>query len=501
MKKRFLLGVDLGTTATKAALYRTDGALCSEARAEVPLQHPKPGWAEQSLDDFYHSAAQAVRECLSAAAVPAGEVAGVAFDSQMAGLGAIDEKFRPATRFDSWLDMRCQPYIEELNRTHAERITALTGCPPTCNHGPKMLWWMHERPEEARRIAKFVMPTCYVAGRLAGLSAEDAYIDYTFLHFTAAADARTGSWSAELCESLGLDRTRLPSIVEPWTVIGEVQEEPARAFGLCPGTPVAAGCGDTAAGALGAGVVRPGMLLDTAGTASVLACCTDRFAADLENRALLVMRSVIPGVWNPLAYIGGGGLALRWFRDQFSGGDYDAIFQEVDRAPAGCDGLLFSPHLGGRICPSAPEMRGAWLAFSWGHTRAYFIRAVAEGVAYEYAYYLRILRSLWSEQQLLEARVIGGGAQSPVWNQIKADVLDVPFRRVMRAESATWGSALIAGKACGVITDLAKAALTGSPVQESCHQPDPSLRKTYDRAISRYLAWQRVLEKGFKQYA
>ena len=118
---------------------------------------------------------------------------------------------------------------------------------------------------------------------------------------------------------------------------------------------MAAGCGDTAAGALGAGVVRPGMLLDTAGTASVLACCTNRFGADLENRALLVMRSVIPGVWNPLAYIGGGGLALRWFRDQFSGGDYDAMFQEANQAPAGCDDLLFSPHLGGRVCLPPPR--------------------------------------------------------------------------------------------------------------------------------------------------
>jgi xylulokinase len=501
MKKPFLLGIDLGTTASKAALYRTDGVLISEARVEVPLEHPKPGWAEQSLDDFYHSAAQAVRECLSAAAVPPIAVAGIAFDSQMAGLGAIDDKFRPATRFDSWLDMRCQPYIEELTRKYADRITALTGCPPTCNHGPKMLWWLNERPEEARRIVKFVMPTCYVAGRLAGLSADDAYIDYTFLHFTAAADARKGNWSPELCESLGLDGNRLPRIIEPWTVIGEVQEEPAGAFGLCPGTPVAAGCGDTAAGALGAGVVRPGMLLDTAGTASVLACCTDRFATDLENRALLVMRSVVPGVWNPLAYIGGGGLALRWFRDQFSGSDYEVMFQEADRAPAGCDGLLFSPHLGGRICPSAPWMRGAWLGFSWGHSKAHFIRAIAEGVAYEYAYYLHILRSLWPEQQLSEARVIGGGAQSPVWNQIKADVLNVPFRRVMRAESATWGSAMIAGRACGAVTNLGEAALTCSPLEESLHRPNLLLRETYDRAISRYLGWQKTLEKGFEQHA
>jgi xylulokinase len=357
---------------------------------------------------------------------------------------------------------------------------------------------MNERPESYKRIAKFVMPSCYVAGRLAGLRADEAYIDPTFLHFTALADAREGQWSGELCARIGVDCGRLPRIVEPWTVIGEVRDESARDFGLCPGTPIAAGCGDTAAGALGAGVVVPGLLLDTAGTASVLACCTNRFAADLDHGTLMVMRSVIPGVWNPLAYIGGGGLALRWFRDRFAAGDYGRMFEEAQNAPAGCDGLLFSPHLGGRICPTAPAMRGAWLGFSWGHTRAHFIRAIAEGVAYEYAYYLRILRSLWPEQALSEARVIGGGAQSLVWNQIKADVLNIPYRRVLRAESATWGSALVAGKACGIIGDLAEAASFGAPIAEAAKQPDVFLRETYDRAIDRYLDWQRRLQKGFE---
>lgn len=501
MATRFLVGVDLGTTATKAAVYEPDGTLLSEARAEVPLHTPEPGSVEQNTDDFYDSAARAVRECLVAASIPPAEIGGIAFDSQMAGLGSVDDEFRPAARFDSWLDMRCQPYIEELQRRHAEPITRITGCPPTCDHLPKILWWMHERPEPYGRIAKFVMPACYVAGRLVGLRAADAFIDYTFLHFTGLANARAGVWSRELCESLGVNQARLPRIVEPWAVVGEVQSEPARAFGLSPGTPVAAGCGDTAAGALGAGVVRPGMLLDTAGTASVLACCTDRFAADLENRALLVMRSVVPGVWNPLAYIGGGGLALRWFRDQFGGGDYDRIFEQAVGIPAGCDGLLFSPHLGGRICPAAPGMRGAWLGFSWGHTKAHFARSIAEGVAYEYACYLRILRGLWPEQELVEARVIGGGARSPVWNQIKADVLGVPFRRVMRQESATWGSALIAGKACGMIPDLAEAALAHAPVEATVCRPDTSLRETYDRSIARYSAWQGALEKGFQSYA
>jgi xylulokinase len=502
VSKRFLLGVDLGTTATKAALYRRDGQLVSEGRADVPIVHPQPGWVEQDSEDFYRSAVTAVRQCVSAANIDPAEIAGIAFDSQMAGLGTIDENFRPATRFDSWLDMRCQPYIEELKARHADRIMALTGCPPTCNHGPKMLWWMHERPEDYRRIAKFVMPACYVAGRIAGLRADEAFIDYTFLHFTVLADAERGAWSPELCDLLGVDVARLPRIVAPWEVIGEVRDDAAREFGLAPGTPIAAGCGDTAAGALGAGVVRPGMLLDTAGTASVLACCTDRYVADREHRALLTMRSVVPGVWNPLGYIGGGGMALRWFRDDLAewDGSYERMFKAAAKAPAGCDGLLFSPHLGGRICPAAPEMRGAWVGFSWGHRQGHFFRAILESVAYEYAYYLKILRGQLSGLKLVEARVIGGGAQSPLWNQMKADILQVPYKRVMRAESATWGSALIAGKASGLIDDLAAAAFETAPAAQQVIEPDPTLRETYEKTFERYLGWQRTLEDGFEKW-
>jgi xylulokinase len=331
------------------------------------------------------------------------------------------------------------------------------------------------------------------------------------LHFTALADAEHGSWSGELIEMLGVDAARLPRIVAPWEVVGEVQMQAAAEFGLAPGTPVAAGCGDTAAGALGAGVVAPGMLLDTAGTAAVLACCTDRYVADRENRALLTMRSVVPGVWNPLAYIAGGGLALRWFRDNFlnphgnaaadASGLYERMIEFAGRAPAGCDGLLFCPHLGGRICPAAPTMRGAWVGFSWGHMQGHFFRAILESIGYEYSYYLRILRGLASGQPLIEARVIGGGAQSSSWNQMKADILGVPYRKVLRSESATWGAALIAGKASGVIGDLAQAALASAPVSEELLEPDAKLREVYAGAFERYLCWQQRLQKGFEQDA
>jgi len=506
--KRYLIGVDLGTSATKATLYQPDGTRVAEASADVPLYYPHPGAVEQENDDFYRTAAKTVKSCLSQSGIDPRQIAAIAFDSQMAGVGSIDENFKPATRFDSWLDMRCQPYIEQLDKEYGDLITRLTGCPPTCDHGPKILWWQHEHPHDFSHIAKFIMPAGYVAGRLAGLKAEDAFIDYTFIHFSALSDAQAGQWSPELYTRLGIDPARLPRIVAPWEIIGEVQPDAARDFGLAPGTPITAGAGDTAAGALGAGIVRAGMLFDTAGTAAVLAGCTDRFVADTGQRALLTMRSVVPGLWNPLAYIAGGGLIQRWYCDNFfktthtqtqphNEDLYDSMAELAAKIPPGAEGLFFSPHLGGRICPANPTVRGAWVGFSWGHTQAHFIRAMLESVAYEYAYYLSILRELIPDLNLIEARVIGGGARNPVWNQIKADVLGVPYQRLQRAEFATWGCALIAGYAVGLYSDLAQAAETAVVPYDERFSPDPEAHIVYASLAKLYIRWQATLGKTF----
>ena len=506
MKGQYLLGIDLGTSATKAALYRTDGTLVAEATAEVPINYLRPGVVEQDSDDFYRTAAQTVRCCVTESGVDPRQIAALAFDSQMAGVGTIDENFNPATHFDSWLDMRCEPYIKQMDAQLGGMITRLSGCAPTCDHGPKILWWQHEQPEAYERIARFLMPAGYVAGKMVGLSAEEAFIDHTFIHFSGLSDARNGAWSDLLCNSLGVDMGRLPRIVEPWHVAGEVTPAAAAEFGLAPGTLVAAGCGDTAAGALGAGIVQAGMLFDTAGTASVLAGTTDRFVADESHRALLTMRSVIPGLWHPLAYIGGGGQALRWYRDTFyntsrgeplpaEGDLYEALGELALSAPLGADGLFFSPHLGGRICPSTPSMRGAWAGFSWSHGQAHFYRAILESVAYEYAYYLRILHEYVPDLSAKEARahVIGGGARSDVWNQIKADVLGVPYQRLQRAEFGTWGSAMIAGKAAGIYDDLTAVAAEHARPAGEPFWPRAELHAAYKPFVDRYIAWQETL--------
>ena len=508
MEKTYLIGVDLGTSGTKAGLYDLDGNRIAEANTEVPLYYPKPGVVEQENEDFYLSAAQTVSACLRQSGIDPRQVAAIAFDSQMAGIGSIDEEYSPATRFDSWLDMRCQPYIELVDRQAGALVTRLSGCPPTCDHGPKMLWWKHERPEEYARIAKFVTPSAYVAGRLAGLKADRAFMDYTFIHFSGFSDAQAGAWSTELCDRLGMDMDKLPRIIPPWQVVGEVTETASKAFALAPGTPVAAGAGDTAANALGAGIVRAGMLFDVAGTASVLASCTDRFVADENHRALLTMHSVLPGLFHPLAYIGGGGLALRWFRDQIYNtrrglsldpGDelYDEMTAAAARIPPGAEGLFFSPHLGGRICPASPAMRGSWTGFSWGHTQAHFFRAVLESVAFEYAFYLKILGEQLPETQWTETRVVGGGARSPAWNQIKADVLGVPYQRLQHSEFGAWGSALIAGKAAGLFDDLAqKASESAHPKGRPIH-PNDEHHKIYRKLLERYIHLQQSLENYF----
>jgi xylulokinase len=510
MKKNYLMGIDLGTSGTKAALYQVDGKLISDSSVEVPIYYPKPGVVEQENEDFYTSAAQTIRSCISSSGVDPKEIAAIAFDSQMAGVGLIGEDYKPSARFDSWLDMRCQPYIERMDAEAGDRITQLTGCPPTCDHGPKILWWKDEQPDIYARTAKFIMPSAYVAGRLAGLSSDKAFIDHTYIHFSGFSDAQRGTWSDELCARFGLDQSKLPRITDPSDVIGEVQDAPAKEFGIAPGTLIAAGAGDTAANALGAGIVNSGMLFDVAGTAAVLAGCTGKFVADTQNRALITMRSVIPGLWNPLAYIGGGGIALRWFRDQFyncSHGEslpitdedlYPQMIKLAASVAPGSDGLFFSPHLGGRICPSSPAMRGAWMGVSWSHTQAHFTRAILESIAYEYAYYLKILRQSLPELVLVEARVVGGGARSDVWNQIKADILNVPYQRLKGSEFGAWGAAMIAGKAAGLIDNLADHARQSAILNGSPFYPAEQNHTIYAPLIEKYIHLEETLNQFYR---
>jgi len=498
------VGCDLGTMGTKAAVVDLEGRILGHAFEEVVVHAPRPGVVEQDLAEIEGSAHRTIRRALEQAGDPR-DVAGVAFSGQMSGIGTIDSGFEPATHFDSWLDSRCAPYIREMS-AHAARVTELSGCPPTYSHGPKILWWQHERPEDFRRVAKFVVPGAYVAGRLCGLAADQAFIDRTYLHFTNLAATEQGRWSAELVDRFNVKDDVLPRIVDPLDVVGEVTEAAAAATGLLPGTPVAAGAGDQTAASLGAGVADPGQAFDSSGTASVFALCLDRFAPDTAHQIFMATHSVIPGVFLAVAFINGGGLALRWFRDELAGmgGDPDA-YRKLDEMAAsaepGSDGLVWYPHFQGRVLPPDPSARGGWLGLTAGHHLGEMFRAILEGIAYEYAEWARLMSEL-SGQEPKETRALGGGARSGLWNQIKADVLGIDWVPTEREECGVLGDALIAAAATGhvPVSDLADVARSWQTTGQPVH-PDPDRHRSYQSPLAAYRALSRAAPEVFTELA
>jgi xylulokinase len=494
--KTYLFGVDLGTMGTKAAIFDTDGVLIAEAYEESKLYYPKPGWVEQQMDEIYGSAVRTIRSCMEQSGIDPAQIAGISFDGQMAGIGSVGADWDSPTGYDSWLDTRCGPYIPRL-REYEQQIIGLTGGPPTISHGAKILWWMHERPEVFKRIAKFVQPGAYVAGRMAGLRGEEGFVDRTYLHFSCFSDTRAGEWPDELLAPFGVDRDKLPRIVNSWDIIGHVTPEAAAASGLKPGTPIAAGCGDQAAGMLGAAMVSPGQVFDVAGTASVFAVVVDQFVADQTHRTLFTAHTAVPGLYYNLAYINGGGLNLRWFRDEMAAQEkaeaaaagrniYQVLDELAGSVEPGSNRLLFLPHLGGRVCPGDPNTRGLFIGLSWSHTKAHLYRAMLEALGYEYAYYLKIVRGLLPSLEIHETRVIGGGARSKLLNQIKADILGVPYVNLNREEFGVLGSAILAGYAVGVFDDLAATARRFTQTTTRT-EPDMANHAYYDDFVKEYI--------------
>jgi len=452
-----LIGVDIGTQGTKAMLFDRDGRCRASAFEASRLCRPAPGAVEEDPERQVASVCRTIRACLRESRCRPSDVAGLGVDGQMAGVIGIGRDGRNVTPYDSWLDTRCEPYIRKMAPV-ADHVVARAGNPPSFNHGPKKLWWQHERPKVYARIAAFVQPGAYAVMRLCGLSAGEAFMDDTYLHFSGFADNPRRRWNLRLCDELGFDPAKLPRIVSPHDVMGGLTAEMARRCGLKAGVPVVAGCGDTAASFLACGATREGICVDVAGTASVFAATTATFRPDRREKILGVGRSATPGLWHPYAYINGGGMNLEWFRKHFGAGrDFDALNRLA--AAARADGApLFVPHLGGRVCPPQPNLRGAWVGLNWNHGIGDLYRAALEGVALEYAVYRRVLGGLYPHLRLREMRVTGGGEKSAIWNQIKADMLQIPVTRIEGAPGAPAGAAMLAGVGAGVFRDVAAAA-------------------------------------------
>lgn len=482
------LGIDIGTQGVKAGLYDAEGRSLAEVFEPSRPHRPAPGVVEEDPEFQLASTCRLIRECLEKSGTP--EIAALAIAGQMAGVIGIGADGRAVTPYDSWLDTRCDAQITRMQREAGDAVLAATGNAPSFNHGPKILWWKEEHPDVFARVAAFVQPGGYVAMRLCELAADAACLDTTYLHFSGFADSRRRCWEEDLCRAFGVPVEKLPRIVEPHARLGAVTPSMAGTTGLRAGTPVMAGCGDTAASFLACGATAPGLCVDVAGTASVFAATTDAFAPDRYGGTLGCAQSATPGLWHPYAYINGGGLNLEWFRREFgaeAGAPDDfAALNALAGAVAPRDDLpFFVPHLGGRVSPGWPSLRGSWAGLAWDHGRAELFRAVLESVALEYALYRQALRRLLPDAPFAELRITGGGEKSAVWNQLKADVLQMPIVQIERGGGAPMGAAMLAGVGLGALPSLPETAARWVRLGRR-FDPDSSLAAPYRQRLARY---------------
>ncbi|HWS56726.1 MAG TPA: xylulokinase [Pyrinomonadaceae bacterium] len=446
------LGIDVGTGGSRAVLINPEGRVVASATVEhAPFASPRAGWAEQEAADWWRASSAAARAALSQDGARGTEVGAVGLTGQMHGAVLLDEGGRPLRPSIIWCDQRTDAQCRALTeRVGASRLIELTCNPALTGFTlPKMLWVREAEPEVWARARAVLLPKDYVRLRLTGERATDVADASGTLLFDVA--ART--WSREMMEAAGIDERMLPRAFESHEVTGRVSRGGAEATGLREGTPVVAGAGDQAAGAVGMGIVRPGSVSATVGTSGVVFAATDRPALDPRGRVHTFCHAV-PGRWHVMGVTQGAGLSLRRFRDQFGAGredgrdPYERLIEEAAGAPAGADGLLWAPYLMGERTPHLdPHARAALVGLTAAHTRAHVVRALLEGVAFSLRDTFEIFKEMGVPAEAV--RVGGGGARSALWRRIQAGAYGRAVETVETEEGAAYGAALLAGVGAG----------------------------------------------------
>lgn len=462
-----LIGIDVGTGGTRALLVDEAGHVQGSAVAEhAPFRSPRPGWAEQDADDWWRAAVAAIRKLLRETGTVADTIAAVGLSGQMHGAVLLDEHDHVLRRALIWCDQRTAEEAAWLTRhVGADRLIELTSNPALTNFTlTKLLWVRTHEPALWARVRRFLLPKDYVRLKLTG----EHGMDVADASGTLLLDVAHRQWSREMLAAVDLPENLLPPLFECQDVAGAITPAAAQETGLRPGTPVVAGAGDQAAGALGMGIVRPGDVSATIGTSGVVFAATDRPLLDPQGR-LHTFCHAVPGRWHVMGVTQAAGLSLRWFRDTFADATdpdiYSRLSVEAGRVPAGADGLLWAPYLMGERTPHLdPDARGALVGITPSHTLAHVVRAILEGVAFS----LKDTLTIFSEigVPVRSIRLGGGGGQSPVWRQIQADVYGQPVQRVFAEEGAAFGAALLAGVGAGVWPNVEAACDAAVSVAE-----------------------------------
>lgn len=428
-----------------------------------------------------------MRKALAAGNLSGEEIGCVGFSGQMHGAVLLDGQLRVVRPALIWCDVRSEAQCRAITeKVGARELIQLTCNPALPNFTLTKLLWVREfEPENWKRVRHIMLPKDYVRLRLTGEHA----IDMADASGTLLLDVANRRWSREVLEAMQLDDGLLPKLYESPDVCGAVSKEGGASTGLRTGTPVVAGAGDQAAGAIGMGIVLPGAVSATIGTSGVVFAATDRPALDPHGR-LHTFCHAIPERWHVMGVTQAAGLSLRWFRDQFGAGSddgrdaYERLSEEAEKIAPGSDGLLWLPYLMGERTPHLdPNARAAFLGVTASHTRGHLLRAILEGVAFS----LRDTFTIFEEMKVpvQHIRLGGGGARSALWRQIQADIYGRDVERVEAEEGAAYGAAILAGVGVSVWPTVDDACAAVVRVKETT-SVRPEIAKKMNEAYSAF---------------
>jgi len=499
----YLIGIDVGTTGTKTILIDKDGKLVASALEEYPLSTPKPKWAEQDPEDWWQATAKTIKSVIAQSKVKPEDIRGLGLSGQMHGLVLIDknhEVLRPAIL---WCDVRTTEQCRYITETVGRELLVKSTCNPALEGftAPKLIWVRDNEPQIYDKAYKMMLPKDYVRFRLTGEIASEVSDAAGTILF----DVRNREWSQEVLDKLGVSMDLMPPCYESIDVCGKITPKVAEMTGLKVGTPVVGGGADNACTAVGNGIVVTGRTSASIGTSGTMLTPTDTPEVDPSLRAHTFCHCV-PNKWYVMGVMLQAGGAFRWFRDTLAEKEvwqakkedvdpYEILTKEASQADAGCEGLIFLPYLIGERTPHGDaNAKGVFFGLTLRHKKEHLVRAVMEGVTYGMRDSLEIIKALGLETG--QIRATGGGARSPFWRQMQADIYKSEVVTINIAEGPAFGAAILAGVGSNVFTSIEEA--TDRMVEiTSTTQPIEANTKVYDEYYGIYRSLYPALKPEF----
>ncbi len=494
MTKNLFLGIDISTTGAKALLMDATGAVITTATTALPLSTPKPLWSEQDPHDWWNGIVASIRQALAQAGATGDDVTAIGLTGQMHGLTLLDKNgdaLRPAIL---WNDQRTGAQCDEIRaRVGKARFIQITGNDALTGFtAPKILWVRENEPGVYAKGAHVLLPKDYVRYKLTGDYAADKADSAGTILF----DVKARDWSAEVLEKLEIPREWMPRTHEGPEVTGVISAEAAALTGLKAGTPVVGGGGDQAAGAVGVGAVESGIVGLVLGTSGVVFASTD--APYIEKDGLLhAFCHAVPGAWHLMGVMLSAAGSLQWHRDTLAPGvGFDDLLAPAANVPAGAEGLFFLPYLTGERTPYPdPLARAGFIGLTLRHALPHLTRAVLEGVAFGLRDSMELVKGA-GLGEIKQIRVSGGGAKSPLWRQILADVIGSELVTVNTTEGGAFGAALLAAVGAGVWATVPEACRATIKVV-SATSPQPAQVKVYNDLYPLYRGLYPALKPTF----